>query len=404
MKVAFEDNAFAFEFVRNLGFTSYGGADIGEMMAAAARIKEGDFESWFTEWDQLAHRVRSRADASLGAGHRVSARESYLRASTYFRTAEFYLHGDPADPRILSTSRASQKAYAEAAKLSGPTWEPIEIPYEATTLPGYFYKVDDSGAPRPTIIYHGGYDSSVEEMYFFFAAAAVRRGYNCLTFDGPGQGAPMREQKLVFRHDWEKVVTPVVDYALTRPDVAADQLTLLGMSLGGLWAARAAAYEHRFRAAIFFDGVYDLHSALQSLLPAEAVAALQSGDEAKGETIIREAMKANTALRWAITQGLWSFGASSIAEFVEQTKQHTVKGIVGQIECPCLVLEAEGDMFFAGQPQQVYDALRAPKTLFPFTSEDGAENHCQSGALAYLHEVVFNWLDETLHLRDGRRA
>ena len=404
MKVAFEDNSFAFEFIRNLGFTYYGGADIGEMMAVAGRIKEGDFESWFTEWDELAHRVRSRADASLSAGHRVSARESYLRASTYFRTAEFYLHGDPADPRILSTSRASQKAYAEAAKLSGPTWEPIKIPYEGTTLPGYFYKVDDSGAPRPTIIYHGGYDSSVEEMYFFFAAAAVRRGYNCLTFDGPGQGAPMREQKLVFRHDWEKVVTPVVDYALTRPDVAGDQLTLLGMSLGGLWAARAAAFEHRFRAAIFFDGVYDLHTALQRFLPAEAVAALQAGDVAKGETIIREAMKANTALRWAVTQGLWSFGVSSIAEFVEQTKQHTVKDTVGQIECPCLVLEAEGDMFFAGQPQQVYDALQAPKTLFPFTSENGAENHCQSGALAYLHEVVFNWLDETLHLRDGRRA
>ena len=148
-------------------------------------------------------------------------------------------------------------------------------------------------------------------------------------------------------------MTPVVDYALTRPDVAADQLTLLGMSLGGLWAARAAAFEHRFRAAIFFDGGYDLHSAVQSLLPAEAVAALQSGDVAKGETIIREATKANTALRWTITQGLWSLGASSIAEFVEQTKQHTVKDTVGQIECPCLVLEAEGDMFFAGQPQQV---------------------------------------------------
>ena len=199
-------------------------------------------------------------------------------------------------------------------------------------------------------------------------------------------------------------MTPFVDYALTRPDVAADQLTLLGMSLGGLWAARAAAFEHRFRAAIFFDGGYDLHSAVQSLLPAEAVAALQSGDVAKGETIIREATKANTALRWTITQGLWSLGASSIAEFVEQTKQHTVKDTVGQIECPCLVLEAEGDMFFAGQPQQVYDALQAPKTLFPFTSEDGAENHCQSGALAYLHEVVFNRLDETLQLRDGRRA
>jgi hypothetical protein len=149
MKVAFKDESFAFEFVRNLGFMYYGGSDLGEMMATAGRIKEGDFESWFTEWDKLAHRLLSRADASLSAGHLESAREAYLRASTYFRTAEFYLHGNPADPRILSESRASRKAYAEGAKLSGPTWEPMQIPNEETTLPGYFYKVDNSGKPRP---------------------------------------------------------------------------------------------------------------------------------------------------------------------------------------------------------------------------------------------------------------
>ena len=60
-----------------------------------------------------------------------------------------------------------------------------------------------------------------------------------------------------------------------------------------------------------------------------------------------------------------------------------------------------GDMFFRGQPQQIYDQLKAPKELALFTSEDGAENHCQSGALAFKDEVVFNWLDQTLKVRDG---
>jgi hypothetical protein len=68
-----------------------------------------------------------------------------------------------------------------------------------------------------------------------------------------------------------------------------------------------------------------------------------------------------------------------------------------------LVLDAEGDMFFANQPQKIYDALVAPKQLFKFTKEEGAENHCQSGALSYFHEVAFNWLDQTLNVRDGRR-
>jgi pimeloyl-ACP methyl ester carboxylesterase len=294
----------------------------------------------------------SRADASLNAGHLESAREGYLRASTYFRVAEFYLHGNPADPRVLSESRASQKAYAQGAKLTGPTWEPVQIPYEATTLPGYFYKVDNSGKPRPTLIFHGGYDSSVEELFFFGAAAAIRRGYNCLTFDGPGQGAPIREQKRPFRFDWEAVVTPAVDYALTRPDVDGNNLALMGMSLGGYFAARAAAFEHRIRAAIFFDGV-DFHKSIRGLLPKEAWTALDAGDTKKCEEIIQKAMKNNTGMRWVITQGVWSFAASSIADFMTKTNLYTMDGIAGQIRCPCLVLEAEGDMFFVNQPQQI---------------------------------------------------
>jgi pimeloyl-ACP methyl ester carboxylesterase len=405
MKVAFNnDESFAFEFVRNLGFMYYGGSDLGEMIATAGLIKEGDEESWFTEFDKLARRILSRADASLAAGHRESAREAYLRASTYFRTAEFYLHSNPGDPRILSESRASQKAYAQAAKLSGPTWEPVQIPYEGTTLPGYFYKVDNSGKPRPTIIFFGGFDSSVEELFYCGGAPAIRRGYNCLTFDGPGQGAPLREQKLPFRYDWEKVVTPAVDYALTRSDVDGANLALIGMSLGGYWAARSVAFEHRFRAAVFFDGVYDWYQAVRGLLPKEAVAALDAGDSVSFEEIVYKRMQNNTALRWLVTNAVWTFGASSFSDFVTKAKQYTMDGVAGQIQCPCLVLEADGDMFFRGQPRQIYDALQVPKEIVRFTAADGAENHCQSGALAYKDEVVFNWLDETLKVHDDRKG
>jgi FrsA-like alpha/beta hydrolase family protein len=278
MKVAFKDESFAFEFVRNLGFMYYGGADLGEMMATAGQMKEGDFESWFEGWDKRARRILARADSSLGAGHLESARECHLRVSTYSRMAEFYLHGNPADPRILSESRASQKAYAEGAKLTGPTWEAVQIPYQGTTLSGYFYKVDNSGKPRPTLIFHGGLDSSVEALFYFGAAPAVRRGYNCLTFDGPGQGAPVREQKLYHRYDWEAVVTPSVDDALTRADVDGDQLALMGMSLGGYFAARAAAFEHGFKAAVFFNGMWSAHGAIRASMPKDAIAALDAGE------------------------------------------------------------------------------------------------------------------------------
>lgn len=396
MKVAFSDDHFAFEFVRNLGFMYYGGADLGEMIVTAQNIAQGDFESWFDHWNQRAERVLDRALSDLDTGHHVSARGGLLRASTYFRMSEFYLHGNPEDPRILSASRASQQAYAKAAELIGATWQPIEVPYEGTTLPGYFYKPDTSNKPRPTIIFHGGFDSSAEELFYYGGAPATLRGYNCLTWDGPGQGAPMREQKLPFRPDWEKVVSPAVDYALTRPDVDPDNLVLIGMSLGGYLAARAAAFEHRFRAAVFFDGVYDFHASLRNILPKEAIAAYDAGDRTKCDDIVSKKMLGNTSLRWAVTQGTWSLEAPSVAELLDRSRPYTLDGVIDKIRCPCLVMEADGDIFFKGQPQQVFDKLQVRKAFARFTAEDGAENHCQSGALAYKDEVVFNWIAETL--------
>ena len=396
MIVAFKDKSFAFEFIRNFGFTYYGGADIGDMMATAPEVVEGDFESWFTAWDKRARRILARADQYASAGHATSAREAYLRASTYFRMAEFYLHGDPADPRILNESRASQQAYAKAANLSGGLWERIDIPYQGTTMPGYFYKVDNSGKPRPTLIFHGGYDSSKEELGFYGGIAAARRGYNCLTFDGPGQGAPIREEKIPFRYDWEKVVTPAVNFALQRPDIDSSKLALMGMSLGGYLAARTVAFETRFKAAIFFDGVFDCGQWFEAMVPKPSLDAFKAGDPEQFEKLIQNAMKSDTNLRWFITQGLWTFDLRSIADLYGAFQQMTMEGITGNIECPCLVMEAGVDMFFRGQPEQIYDQLKSQKEIVRFTAEDGAENHCQSGALSLKDEVVFNWLDQVL--------
>lgn len=397
MKVGFRDDSFAFELVRNLGFTYYGGADIGELMATVSDIVEGDFDSWYVGWHSRGERVLGRAKEYLASGHLVSAREALLRASTYFRMSEFYLHGNPDDPRILADAKASEEAYAKAAELMGPTWERVEIPYEGTTLPGYFYKPDETNEPRPTLVFHGGYDSSVEELFYFAAAAATRRGYNCLTFDGPGQGMPLREQKLYFRYDWEKVVTPAVDYVLSRPDVDGDRLALKGMSLGGYLGARAAAFEPRFKAAILFDGVWSFSDSIWGILSPEAKAAFKAGDADAYNELVGKAMDANTQVRWTFTQGTFSFGVDTPYDLtVESEKMSLTDELVGRISCPTLVMEADGDQFFRGQPQRVYDAVQAPKTFARFTAEDGAENHCQSGALAFKDEVVFNWLDDAL--------
>lgn len=93
---------------------------------------------------------------------------------------------------------------------------------------------------RPTVIMHTGFDGTAEEMHVQGAAAGAERSYNVLVFDGPGQGGTIRHQGMLFRPDWENVVGPVIDFALTLPGVDSERLALWGLSMGGLLAPRAA--------------------------------------------------------------------------------------------------------------------------------------------------------------------
>ncbi|WP_046497480.1 hypothetical protein [Streptomyces odonnellii] len=94
---------FWYETLRSLGHITYGGADFAEVEATVERIKPGDYDSWFDEWNATAARISAVADEARSQGHVITARDSYLRASNYYRTAEFFLHGNPRDPRILAT-------------------------------------------------------------------------------------------------------------------------------------------------------------------------------------------------------------------------------------------------------------------------------------------------------------
>jgi len=109
-----------------------------ENVSTAYRIKEGDFESWYEEWSKTAKRIHTYADDCLSKGHMISARDAYLRASNYYRTAEFLLV-EPEDPRIQTTIDLSKDCFRKAVITFPFMVEPVEIHYEGTTLPGYFY-------------------------------------------------------------------------------------------------------------------------------------------------------------------------------------------------------------------------------------------------------------------------
>ncbi len=401
-----EDRQFWFETLRILGHAAYGGSDVGEVLATAEKITPGDYEGWYAAWRATAGRVEAGARASLDAGHRVSARDGMLRAATYYSAAEFFLHGDPGDPRINDAYERGAACFATAAGLYRPVIEPVRIPYEGTVLEGWFYRPSHDGVARPTVVMHNGFDGSAEELHYFGGLAALERGYNALSFDGPGQPSAIHRRGLALRPDWEHVVGPVLDHLATLPGVDHDRVALMGISLGGMLAPRAAAHESRLAAVVAVDGVYDAAEALTGLLPLpreEAERRARAGHDPDFDDLLDRTTQDSPTLRWALDHGRYVTGTATSREFMARYPDfHLRDGVAERISCPVLVCSADDDMYFPGdgsgkpQPQELYDHLKAPAHLQHFTAAEGADAHCHAGAERLAAARVFDWLDTTL--------
>jgi dienelactone hydrolase len=401
----FAADDFEFQFLIALGQAYERAADVGECFAAAAMITDGDYDSWFDTFFELAERIRGEAEASTAAGHAVSAREAYLRAATYYAQASFFADGTHDPTRLVPTWEAHRAAFdAFAARLDPPA-EPVRIPYEGTTLPGYALTVDTSGTPRPWLILNNGSDGTAADMWAQGAAAALRRGYNALVFDGPGQGAALYRQHLFFRPDWEQVITPVVDWLLTRPDVDPRRIGLIGISQGGYWVPRAVAFEHRIAAAIADPGVVDSATGFAHLVSPDTLQALLSATGRKLEQIktkidqmIAKIAAENPRLAFTLAFRMRPYGTTSVAEVLLLTSAYNLRGVIDRIRCPMLIADPEGEQFWPGQSRQLYDALPGPKTLVPFTAAEGADLHVEPKALGLRAQRFFDWLDDELRV------
>ena len=170
-----DDPQFWFEISRLFGAADYGGALFGEVIAIAKNIKSGDYDSWYDANNAFADRLADEADGQMKKGHKISARDNYLRACSCYRSAEFFLHANPDDPRVKRAYERSVASYKASAALFTPAIGPVEIPYEGTTLPGYFHPGDNSGAPRKTLVLNNGFDGSAEEMHWMGARCGRSR-------------------------------------------------------------------------------------------------------------------------------------------------------------------------------------------------------------------------------------
>lgn len=362
-----------FQIWRLASQAHYGGGHLNEIARTFEKLVPDDGESWYREWDALGSQLSEMAYEALKRGHNKTAADRLFRASNYFRMADFFL--ETKDGRKLKTSRKSVDAFQAGLKGSELPVEPVRVPYEGTTLKGYWCSPEkNTQAAARAIVLIGGLDSTAEELYFT-ALGLLERGYHILIIEGPGQGSVLREQGLASRFDYEVVGTAAYDWVRSKDTMKTAPIALIGMSLGGYYSLRIGCFEHRY-------------AALVSWSPIENYSEFWS-DRPDNHNLAPHVQ--------------WVLGASSMPQAREIMSRFDVGKLVDRIRCPTLlcVAEHDGSPLSLKQARSVFGKLTCPKTWHLFTEERGGSLHCQQDHLTLANEVIGDWLDETLESKRG---
>lgn len=372
--VAFQNQDMDYFFQTMLGTGATGGSATGEMFYAASQIEDGNFESWKKVFSELAERVAARAETSLARGHAVSAREGFLRASNYYRWSVY--HAAAVDEYLTSMGKALA-CFHKGAPLFDPPIEPIEIPYEGKTLPGYFWKPVDDDRRRKTFIMIGGGETAAEDLFFFIGPHTVKRGYNFVTVDLPGQGITPRHG-FPFRADTEVPMGAVLDYLLDRPEVDAERVAASGQSMGGYFVPRAAVHDKRIKAAIG-NAVYTNVAVVYEQHTDNVEENAGQRDETMGGGIIQ-----------------WRFNVETLREIRECMKEYAFDP--AQVTCPMLSIVGEGEYQNARLKEQTEEAMKLTQnnrsTVMIPPLDEGAPAHCTWENNSLAAQMTFDWLDE----------
>lgn len=355
----------------------------GDLAEVAARGKEiTDFASWERVLKELSYQAERRKDWAAAAG--------------YLRMAEFFMVPDTPESRDVY-DRAQELFYANFAHLFSPQGGPIhrdEVPYESGTLP--CWRITPSGDKRGTILFHGGNDSLLEEFTDLLLYLA-RGGYEILAFEGPGQGAALRKSGLTFTPEWEKPVGAVLDF------YGAEDVTIVGVSLGGELAMRAAAMEPHIRRVVAWCVLPSIYGALMADKPAEIRTTLeQLLSEKQREKVLAlytGLSEQNPLFRWSIQHANYAYGTADVYEYLQRAKAFTIEPVADQITQDVLLISAREDLMVGFDLyKEEIDLLKSARTLefaVPGAAIHG-QAHCNMGNPQYILDLILNWNNRLL--------
>ncbi|MGB2693074.1 MAG: CocE/NonD family hydrolase [Thermodesulfobacteriota bacterium] len=390
----FSNEEMDFQLLRQIGSSSFGAASVGECLSLADRITDGDPQSWVEEFTKLAEWQQKDAHKRASKGHTTSARDQFFKACNSFRAAEYYT--SCLDPNHQKLGMQARYCFRDSMDIVWHTFEEQLLTYKSIDLPVYFMSPSPHQQKRKTLMIVSGFDGTLEEEYFMRGYAALERGYNVVLFAGPGQMDVFRfYSRTHFEPDFENPTKTVIDFIQDRPEVDMDKLAFMGISFGGYFATRAAAYEPRIKALIANSPITNLHDYLAAFTgydPAEAPDdqnfTLDDLPEIPEDIMTAEEKSRSENL-------MLRFGQPTFKDTFIYLKDFTMRDSLSKIKCPSLALVGSGE---GGEPEKQYnefiEKVSGSVTQHIFTELEGADTHCQVGNPSYSAAVALDWLDE----------
>jgi dienelactone hydrolase len=341
----------------------------------------GASAAWSQNWSAIGDRMKLQARRDEAAGHLRSAGHKSLRGALYKLMAERIVR--PSNPWKLDLYRDAIALFRRGTEMRGDAAEFVEIPHQGGALPSIFVK-PRTKPPYPCIIHFNGFDWIKEFSYLSFAEEYAQRGIASLFCDQAGSGGALRLHKLPARIESEQSATTCVDYLERRGDVDPARIGIQGLSLGGYYVPRAAAFEKRLACCVVLGAFFDGSQVMQRIT--------QQKDYARSVPDLDEQM-------------MWVTGADSIENAAKFVTRLTLKGVAEKITCPLLVVHGANDRQVSVEhAQQTYNAAinSRDRKLIILCADDGGIEHCSIDNGPLSREIMSDWIAKVLHAEPQR--
>src|SRR5580700_8039951 len=213
------------------------GLDPGDVKEAFESIHTSDKDEWAAGFMRVADRYFNEAQAlEKDKSDPARANADYIRA---WRLYSFGRWPIPASPGKQRSYEKALEAFLDHAKFFDPQLEVVHIPFEGKEIIGYLRLPKNAKGPVPLVIAVNGLDSRKEDLTESFSAI-LPFGIGYLAVDGPGTG----QNPIKVSETADRVLSKVIDYAQSRPEIDKNRIAMHGVSWGAYWATKMAIVEH----------------------------------------------------------------------------------------------------------------------------------------------------------------